>query len=219
MTSLLAIEQACEAHVAGITAADPAHDISHIKRVVNNTRQLTDIEKADAWVTLPAAWLHDCVQVAKDSPDRARASTLAAEAAAQFLATLDYPEDKLDAVRHAVEAHSYSAAIPVRTTEAGIVQDADRLDALGAIGISRCLLTGGSMGSGLYNPVDPFCAAREPADRDWAVDHFYAKLFKLPSTMQTRAGRLEAERRVAYMRGFLDELGREIGVKPPAAGA
>ncbi len=61
---------ACEAFVATRTAADPAHDLSHIKRVVNNALYLTDIEGCDRRITLPAAWLHDCVQVAKDSPDR-----------------------------------------------------------------------------------------------------------------------------------------------------
>mgnify|MGYP000545478938 CR=1 FL=1 len=219
MSALETIESACQALVADVTASDPAHDLSHIKRVVNTTRYLTDISEANAWVTIPAAWLHDCVQVAKDSPDRAIASRLAAEEGVRFLGTLDYPAEHLDAVRYAIEAHSFSAAIPVRTLEAGIVQDADRLDALGAIGTARCLLTGGAMGSGLYHPADPFCAQRKPADRDWSVDHFYAKLFKLPETMQTDAGRAEAERRVQFMKNFLAELGREIGVNPPGAAA
>lgn len=220
MSALDAIEAACERFVADVTASDPAHDLSHIKRVVNTTRYLTDISKAESWVTLPAAWLHDCVQVPKDHPDRAHASQLAAAEGVQFLSKLDFPKRHLDGVRHAIEAHSYSAAIPVRSLEAGIVQDADRLDALGAIGTARCLLTGGAMGSRLYHPHDPFCEQREPADRDWSVDHFYAKLFKLPDTMQTEAGRAEAQRRVAFMKGFLAELGREIGITPPpGAGA
>lgn len=201
---------ACEAFVAGRTAADPAHDISHIKRVVNNARYLTDLEGCDLRVTLPAAWLHDCVQVPKDSPDRHRASRLAADEAVRFLEGEGYPAGLLPAVHHAVAAHSYSAGIPVETTEAGVVQDADRLDALGAIGVARCLLTGGALGSDIYHPDDPFCADRPPDDRAFMVDHFYAKLFKLPATMTTNAGRAEAERRVAVMRTWLDALGREI---------
>ena len=98
----------------------------------------------------------------------------------------------------------------METVEAGVVQDADRLDALGAIGITRCLLTGGSMGSGIYHPDDPFCSERTPDDKAWMVDHFYAKLFRLPATMQTAAGKAEAERRVAMMEAFLEALGREV---------
>ncbi len=201
---------ACKAFVAARTAADPAHDLSHIKRVVNNALYLTDIEDCDRRITLPAAWLHDCVQVPKDSPDRARASRLAADEAVRFLGTLEYPEDLLPAVHHAVAAHSFSAGIPVETIEAGVVQDADRLDALGAIGIARCLLTGGALGSDIYHPEDPFAEARDLDDKAYMVDHFYAKLFKLPATMVTDAGRAEAERRVRMMETFLAELGREV---------
>ncbi len=113
-------------------------------------------------------------------------------------------------MHHAIEAHSFSAGIPPRTLEARIVQDADRLEALGAIGIARCLLTGGTMRTPLYDPDDPFCDRREPDDRSYTLDHFYCKLFKLPGTMQTAAGREEARRRVDYMQGFLAELAGEI---------
>lgn len=216
MTDLVAIAKACEAFVANRSAADPAHDLSHIKRVVNSAVYLSDIEGCDKTVTVPSAWLHDCVQVPKNSPQRSQVSRLAADEAVRFLSTLAYPESLLPAVHHAVSAHSYSAAIPVETTEAGVVQDADRLDALGAIGISRCLLTGGALGSDVYHPDDPFCENREPDDRAYMVDHFYGKLFKLPATMQTEAGRAEAERRVHMMRSFLTELGREV-LQAPAS--
>jgi uncharacterized protein len=208
--NLEALGRACENFVAGRTAADPAHDLSHIKRVVNNAMHLTDIEGCDRTVTLAGAWLHDCVQVPKDSPDRARASRLAAAEAVRFLGSQPFPEALLPAVRHAVEAHSFSAGIPVESVEAGVVQDADRLDALGAIGIARCLLTGGALGSDIYHPDDPFCAQRETDDKAYMVDHFYAKLFTLPATMQTEAGKKEAERRVLIMQSWLDELGKEV---------
>lgn len=208
------LERRCAAFVEGRLACDPAHDATHIKRVVNNARYLTDLSHSNFWITLPAAWLHDCVQVAKDSPDRSRVSGLAADEACRFLSGLEYPCDLLPAVHHAIEAHSFSAGIAVRSLEAGIVQDADRLDALGAIGIARCLLTGGALGSAMYHPDDPFCSAREPDDRAFMVDHFYAKLFRLPATMQTEAGRSEAETRVKLMRDWLAGLGREIGASP-----
>jgi len=190
--------------------ADMAHDLSHVKRVVKNCVYLTDIESANLLVTLPAAWLHDCVAVAKDSPLRAQGSKLAAQAATAFLSGIEYPQDLLPAVHHAIEAHSYSASIPPLTAEARVVQDADRLDSLGAIGIARCLLVGGHLNRPLCDASDPFCDTREPDDGRYTIDHFYAKLFKLPDTMQTEAGRREAHRRAKLMRDYLDQLRAEI---------
>ena len=205
-----ALQQACLEFLGQMTPADAAHDLSHIKRVVKNCSYLTDIEQADAAITLPAAWLHDCVAVAKDSPHRAMGSRLAADAAVEFLAGLDYSEERLTAIHHAIEAHSFSAGIAPRSLEARVVQDADRLDSLGAIGIARCLLVGGHLGRPLFDPDDPFCDQREPNDALYTIDHFYAKLFKLPETMQTEAGREVAARRARLMRDYLDSLRDEI---------
>ncbi len=141
---------------------------------------------------------------------RAQGSRLAAEAAVKFLAEIEYPEELLPGIAHAIEAHSFSANIPCRTLEAKVVQDADRMDALGAIGIARCLVVGGQFGSAIFNPDDPFCESREPDDKAYAVDHFYAKLFKLPDTMQTEAGKAEARRRVNLMQEYLENLKQEI---------
>jgi len=90
------------------------------------------------------------------------------------------------------------------------VQDADRLDALGAIGIARCFTVGGALDQTLYNPDDPFCNVRAPDDDTYTLDHFYAKLLRLPDTMQTDAGRTEAARRVAFIQQYLDQLQDEI---------
>jgi uncharacterized protein len=177
---------------------------------VNNTLYLNDIEYVNPQITIPAAWLHDCVAVAKDSPERAQGSRLAAEAATVLLRELSYPEALLPEVFHAIEAHSFSAAISPRSLEAKVVQDADRLDSLGAIGIARCLLVGGRLNRPLCDYADPFCDSREPDDSLYTLDHFYAKLLTLPDTMQTRAGRAEAYRRADIMREYLDHLRTEI---------
>jgi uncharacterized protein len=203
-------QKRCLAFISTGMDGDAAHDVSHVMRVVRNASYLTDKENVNPWITLPAAWLHDCVSVAKDSRQRSMASRLAADRARRFLAEAGFPAEHLDAIHHAIEAHSFSAGIEARSPEARVVQDADRLEALGAIGIARCLLTAGSMGSALYAPDDPFCEAREPREREFAIDHFYAKLLGLPETLQTRAGREEAQRRVDYMRGYLDQLRSEI---------
>ena len=195
----------------GAHAADAAHDLAHIRRVVASAAALAQAERADLAVVLPAAWLHDCVLVPKDSPQRAQASRMAADAAEQFLRAAGYPPALLPAIHHAIEAHSFSAGLAPRTPEAQVVQDADRLDALGAIGVARCLMLGGALGRRLYDPDEPFPTRRPPDDLANTVDHFYAKLLRLASTMQTAAGRAEAERRTAFMQGFLAQLAHEIG--------
>ncbi len=190
--------------------ADPAHELAHIQRVVAAARQLAQGEGADLDVVVPAAWLHDCVTVPKNSERRSAASTEAAALAGRFLADEGFPRDLIPPIRHAIEAHSFSAGIAPETLEAQVVQDADRLDALGAIGIARCFMVGGSLELSLYDPTEPFPERREPDDSTYVVDHFYVKLLKLPDTMQTAAGRAEARRRARYMEDFLRRLGTEV---------
>ena len=135
---------------------------------------------------------------------------MAGDAATVFLHGIGFPESLLPAIHHAIAAHSFSAKIAPQTVEARVVQDADRLDAIGAIGIARCLMLGGQMGRTLYNEHDPFADHRAPDDRVSSIDHFYTKLLTLAGTMQTLAGRDEAERRTAFMREYLDQLRREV---------
>lgn len=195
---------------------DPAHDREHVRRVVANARRLAASEGADPAVVIPAAWLHDCVIVPKDSEHRSRASQMAAERAGAFLREIGYPAGHIPAVEHAIAAHSFSAGIPPQTLEARVVQDADRLDALGAIGIARTLLLGGVMGKPLYDSAEPLPQTRAPDDRENVIDHFYVKLLKLAGMMHTEAGRQEGERRTRLMRLYLEELGRELAASEPA---
>lgn len=205
-----ALERCCVDKLAA-AGGDAAHDLEHIRRVVGSARGLAATEGARLEIVLPAAWLHDCVTVPKDSPRRTEGSRLAAAQAVAWLREWGWPEALLPDIAHAVEAHSFSAGIAPRTIEAKVVQDADRLDALGAVGLARCLMLGGALGRPLYAVGDPFCEQRAPDDRAACVDHFYAKLLTLEATMQTEGGRKEARRRTEYLRGFLAELRREIG--------
>ena len=211
----------CEAFVRQL-GGDAAHDLGHVRRVVHAAVELAGAEDADLGVVLPAAWLHDCIVLPKGSVDRKRASGLAAERATRWLRGEGFPESLLPAVAHAIEAHSFSAGIAPRTVEARVVQDADRLDALGAIGIARCYATAGALGSQIVHPEDPVPGPepnRQLDDRRYATDHFYVKLLRLPETMQTAAGRAEAERRAGTIRAFLDELARETGAGADWGGA
>lgn len=189
---------------------DSAHDLAHIQRVVSNAVQLLSFEPADPEIVLAAAWLHDCVILPKNHPDRNTASSLAAKKAVSFLKEIGFPSDKLHPVSHAIIAHSFSADIKPETIEAQIVQDADRIDALGAIGIARCFLVSGQLDNPIYNPEDPFCKKRQPDDSLWAIDHFFKKLFRLPETLNTESARLIAEKRVRFMREYLDQFSKEI---------
>src|SRR6478672_2399294 len=194
------------------SAGDAAHDEGHVRRVVANAQALAEIEGADLAVVLPAAWLHDCVSIAKDSPQRSSASRLAAERAGEFLRAEGYPAEHIAAIEHAIAAHSFSAGVQPETVEAKVVQDADRLDALGAVGIARTLMLGGANGSPLYELSEPFPVTRAADDRTSVIDHFFTKLLKLGDTMQTAAGRKAAQNRAQFLKQFLAQLGEEIGV-------
>jgi uncharacterized protein len=213
---LAELETVLRAHMArrlDTGACDPAHDLLHLERVVATAKRIAASEGADLAVVVPAAWLHDYVNLPKDDPRRSQASRLAAGEAVAYLRGVGYAADLLDPIAHCIEAHSFSADIAPRSIEAKVVQDADRLDGIGAIGIARCFSCAGSMGRPFYSPEDPFCTSREPDDARFTVDHFYRKLFRTAATMQTAAGRREGERRAEVMREFLRELGEEMGGK------
>ncbi len=195
-------------------SADSGHDLSHVQRVVRTAEEIGRIEGAIPEVTLAAAWLHDCVVVAKDSPLRSQASCLAAERAGEFLQQIDYAASLTLAIQHAIVAHSFSAKVPAESLEAKVVQDADRLEALGALGLARCLATGGAMGVKLLNAEEPFPAERSADDALYSVDHLFVKLLKLPATMQTTAGRKRAKHYADFLLHFLRQLADELSIAP-----
>ena len=114
---------------------DGSHDLAHIHRVFKNALKIQAGEGGDAEILAAAVLLHDCVAVEKSSPLRSQASRLAAEKASGILAGLGWPEAKIAAVAHAILTHSFSANIPPETLEAKMLQDADRLDAIGMVGV------------------------------------------------------------------------------------
>ena len=189
---------------------DGAHDLGHLRRVWANCQRIAAGGPADLQVLKAAAYFHDLVNLPKSSPDRARASTLSAKAACAYLATTDFPAEKLEAVAHAITAHSFSASISPVTLEAKILQDADRLEALGAIGLARMFHVAGAMGALLFDADDPMAEARMLDDRRFSLDHLKTKLFTLTGTMHTAMGRRLAEDRVSFMRAFRDRLLDEI---------
>jgi len=198
--------------VFGDVQDDGAHDLNHLHRVWQTAQTLLQNHaEADALVVMAACYLHDLVNLPKNHPDRSRASTLAAKLAVAKLKEAGFPAEKLPGVAHAIEAHSFSAGIAPTTIEAKIVQDADRLDALGAVGLARLFYTAGRLGSALAHAGDPLGAARELDDKAYALDHIEVKLATLPATMQTAAGRRLGEERLQWLRQFQADFVAEWG--------
>lgn len=189
---------------------DAAHDISHVQRVVNTAKKLAVEEGADLSIVLPAAYLHDCFTYPKEHPNRKQSSIIAAKKAVAFLESIDYPQQYHDAIAHAIEAHSFSANIRPNTLEAKVVQDADRLDALGAIGVTRCIQVSTEFDAQLYDDKDIFAQQRELDDKQFTLDHFQTKLFKIAETMNTESARREAQKRKAFMQAYIEQLHDEV---------
>lgn len=194
---------------------DGSHDLAHIHRVWVNAQRIQRVEGGDLDVLLAATVLHDCVAVEKNSPLRGQASTLSADKAALILTEMGWPMARVEQVAHAVKTHSYSAGFDPQTLEARILQDSDRLDAIGAMGIARCFYVSGRMGSALYDFGNPAAQGREYQDTAYAIEHFHTKLLKLASGFKTHEGaRLAAERHArleVYLADFMDEVGASAG--------
>jgi uncharacterized protein len=202
---------------AGAAGSDGAHDASHLERVWRNAQALlASHPEANTLVVMAACYLHDLVNLPKNHPERAQASRRSARLAHHQLGWMGFPSELLDAVAHAIEAHSFSAALPAESIEAKIVQDADRLDALGAIGLARVFYVGGQLGRPLAHPDDPLAHGRPLDDATYTLDHFAVKLAALPAMMQTEAGRKRAGERVALLMDFRAAFAAEWTGSPPS---
>jgi uncharacterized protein len=192
-------------------AADSAHDFSHSQRVLTNALRISEREGGDREVLVAAAYLHDIANLPKNHPESRMSSEHSARRAAEILRELGFAEAKLPLVQDAILCHSYSRGLTPTTLEGRIFQDADRLDALGAIGIARTFAVGGATKRPMLAQQDPFLKhGRQPNDRDNTLDHFWCKLFKLEEKMQTATGRALARQRMERMQRFIDDLEDEI---------
>jgi uncharacterized protein len=189
---------------------DSAHDFNHIMRVYKNAKKLCKKENANEKLVLSAALLHDIISYPK-SDKRSKSSSLkSAEESKKILKKLDFSEKEIQIISEAIRDHSFSQGKTPKTLEGKILQDADRLDAIGAIGIARVFAVGGSEKRPLYEKGDPFCKTRIPDDKTWTLDHFYKKLLKLESQMNTKYAKIEAKKRTKVLKNFLSELKREL---------
>ena len=190
---------------------DLAHGWEHIQRVYQLGLSLAEQEQADAFIVGMSALMHDMGHLSDEQTNHhAHLSLMMAQ---ELLAAYQVSSDMQQSILHAIEAHSFSLGVEPRTLEAKIVRDADRLDALGAIGILRWAITGAVRSTGetrTYHPGDPFAERHALDDRRYMLDHFFTKLLKLEDTMTTHTGRVIARKRTAYMRAYLDEFRNEL---------
>lgn len=183
------------------------HDFFHSMRVYRTAMKIAEAEHADMEVVALAALLHD-VDDRKLSPMTAEKK----ENAARFMRSQNVPESEIRQVCQIIDEVSFKGTDSVRpsTPEGKCVQDADRLDALGAIGIARTFAYGGSHNRTIYDPELPPRTAMNQAQyyssKSTSLNHFYEKLFLLEGMMNTETGKAIARKRTQYMQQFVDEF-------------
>lgn len=189
---------------------DPSHDWAHILRVAGTCDMIGKKEGARLELLLPAAYMHDLINLPKNHPQRSEASTMTGLRVEEFLKLADYNQDQINEIKQIIKEHSYSKGLKPSTLEAAILQDADRLDAIGAIGILRCASVATQMGARFYSTEDMMALERTLNDKEFMLDHYQTKLYKLSELMNTSEGRAEAKKRVEFMTQFVSQLRREI---------
>lgn len=194
-----------------------AHDVDHILRVYAWALRLAPEAHADPDLVGAAALVHDLVFVPKDSADRSQGGERSAAAAPVVLTAAGYAEAEVTAIADAVRTSSWSRGLPPTGPLGAVLQDADRLDALGAIGIARLLACAQHMSrpdrpGRFYDPADPLGHHRPLDDRRNALDHCAAKLLKLADGMHFPTARAEAVRRQTVIEQFVGELVREVSL-------
>ena len=193
------------------SGARPTHDWSHTWRVVRLCQVIGEKEDADLEVLFAAALLHD---IARDEADKRNVchAALSAEKAKPLLHRCGFPPAKIHAVIHCIETHRFRSNAPTRTLEAQVLYDADKLDALGAIGVCRAYAFAGENGQQLYSSPPPaLLLTRTINHADYSpVVEFAVKLSRLKAAMQTRTGKEFAEDRHNFMQAFFLHLQEEV---------
>ncbi len=199
------------AHVRDVMQGrEPSHDYLHVARVASHGVHIAKEVHADVDVVRTAALLHELVTFKKNDLRSATAGDVCAEAALALLIERGAEPTFARRVADAIRDHAFSKGQAPSSLESAVLQDADRLDAIGAIGIARCFATAADMKSAFYEEQEPFAKTRPLDDKAFALDHFEKKLLLLESRMHTAPARIEARTRTAYLRSYLDQLRSEL---------
>lgn len=185
------------------------HDWFHVERVYRLARIIGKAEKADMSIIEPAALLHDIARRKEDSQEVECHATEGAHMAAGILRKLGYPEEKIQKIAYCIDVHTYRKQIKPKFLEAQIMQDADRLDALGAIAIGRIFSYGGEHKRPMHNPkIKP--AKHYVSNAATSINHFYEKILKMtPSSFNTKTARRIAKGRYAFVKEYVDRFLKE----------
>lgn len=194
--------------------ADSVHDFDHILRVLALSERIAAVEGADLWVVRMAALLHDWGRAEAQASGLNHAD-VAADRARCYLADSGISEERVTAVVHAIRAHRFRAAPAPQTLEAQVLFDADKLDAIGAIGVARAFAYGGAHRQRLWAPRVAVDAARWEAEGDDPEQHtpvheFVVKLSRIKDQLYTQEGRRIAAARHRVMEIFYDQLDAEV---------
>lgn len=193
-----------------IPDTDVSHDFEHALRVLSNAERIAKEENGDLDIIIPAALFHDLVVYPKNHPDD-KSQEESATAAEKILNKLgDFPKEKTEKVKTCILECSFSKEIVPKLLESKILQDADGLEATGAISIMRTYASTGQMKRPFYNLEDPFCKNREPNASLFALDLFYERLLKVTDRMHTKTARKIAKRRTDFLKEFLKEFKLEL---------
>ena len=196
---------------ATLAGRSPAHDLLHVERVVALAERITLTEpRCDVAVVVAAAWLHEQVNLPKGHPQSVESGTLCAQAAECQLLALAFSSEFAARVALCIAEHAYSKGATATSWESCILQDADRLDAIGALGIARCFATASDMQRPFYHRNDPRAELRDLDDKQFAIDHFARKLLRLRDGFHTACARELAQERHAVLEAFLTAFYREI---------
>ena len=196
-----------------ISPTDVSHDFEHTLRVLSNAERIGKEEHGDFNIIVPAVLFHDLVVYPKDHPDRHRSQEESADAAEKILNNLSsFPKEKIEKVKTCIRECSFSKGIIPKLLESKILQDADGLEATGAISIMRTYSSTGQMKRPFYNPQDPFCEHRDPDPSKFALDLFYERLLKVAERMHTKTAKNIAKRRTDFLIQFLQEFKLEIEI-------
>ena len=213
MTNTQIVEETIAFVKETLKGAEGGHDWFHIQRVFKNTLLIAKDEKVDVLVVSLGALLHDIADAKFNNGDE----TMGPKMASEFLTSLGVRKKIVDHVVKIIENISYKSSLGTKklytSKELQVVQDADRLDAIGALGIARAFNYGGFMNRELYNPEiapnlqmtkEEYKASKAPT-----INHFYEKLLLLKDKMNTESGKKLAEKRHQFMLEYLEQFYRE----------
>ena len=184
------------------------HDRSHVERVYNLAVRIAREENADLDVVKAASLLHDVARTMEDKGIIEDHAVEGAKMACRILERVSFPESKIAAVAACIEAHRFRNGFRPKTLEAMILQDADRLDVIGAVGIARLFSRSGWENTPIH---DPMIQPKEKYDGEslTSVNHIYEKVLKIKDTLNTDSAKKIAEERHKFVESFLNRLLKE----------